>query len=264
MRRFIKHVKRIFLILFKYIILDIIRENEIIFRKDEIVKKSQNKNVLDLGFVQHSHWKSKVNENVWLHSKIKKKASNLVGIDYLKSEIDELRTKGYDCYAGDVMNLDRLNLKRKFDLIICGELLEHVENPGLMLEGIKRFMKEDARLIITTPNVMGFKLLHYMNENVVERSWLNFEHVAYYSYETLKNLIERSGFKKVKYDFYFGDSLEIDKKIKNYRLVYRINRLILNTLLKDKLKKIFNFLKQISINYQKYHFHGLFFIIEKK
>jgi len=50
------------------------------------------------------------------------------------------------------MKLENVAIEQKFDIIVCGELIEHIENPGLMLDGIKRFMNDDRILIITTPN----------------------------------------------------------------------------------------------------------------
>jgi hypothetical protein len=66
-----------------------------------------------------------------------------------------------------------------------------LSNPGLMLEGIKRFMNNDSELLITTPNAFG--LLHFTK-------WVagcfkeGNDHVLSFQIYTLSNLLRRHGF----------------------------------------------------------------------
>jgi len=181
---------------------------EINFRKDKIVRLCQNKNVLHLGFIQHDLYEEKIKQDDWLHSKIVKVAKSLVGFDYLKNDVKLIKNKyGYEVYYADVMNLEEVNLEKKFDIIVCGELIEHIENPGLMLDGIKRFMNIDTKLIITTPNPWMTDRINLINSGVTEETWLNKEHVSWYSYQTLKQLLERKEFEEENYDYYYGNSI---------------------------------------------------------
>ena len=36
--------------------------------------------------------------------------------------------------------------------------------------------------------------------------WLNKEHVAWYSYQTLKQLLKRKGFREIMYSYYYGEN----------------------------------------------------------
>lgn len=180
---------------------------EVKFRKDEIVNLCKNKNVLHLGFIQHNLYEQKIKENDWLHSKIDSVAKTLVGFDYLKNDVNILKNKyKYEAYYADVMNLKDVNLDKTFDVIVCGELIEHIENPGLMLDGIKRFMNKETILIITTPNPWMKERINLINSGILEDQWLNKEHVSWYSYQTLKQLLERKDFIEVDYSYYFGNS----------------------------------------------------------
>ena len=118
----------------------------VIFRTDEILKYCKDKSVLHLGFVQHSHlYEPLIEKNEWVHGLIAKVATRLVGIDYLRDDTEKIKTKyGFEAYFGDATNLESCELQEQFDIIICGELIEHLTNPGLMLDGIKRFMKKTA------------------------------------------------------------------------------------------------------------------------
>ena len=84
------------------------------------------------------------------------------------------------------------------DLLVCGEVLEHLSNPGRFLEALREF---SLPVIITVPNAFSEagrqNMLHGI-ENV------NLDHVAFYSYWTLKGLVERHGFKIDEFLYYNG------------------------------------------------------------
>lgn len=194
-------------------------------RKEKIVELCTNKSVLHLGFIQHSHLYEKlIADKNWLHEKINTVAANLVGIDYLGEDVNIIRAKyNYECYYGDVTKLDRLSLDKKFDVIICGELIEHVENAGLMLDGIKKFMYPNSILIITTPNPWSRSRIKLISDGVLEDEWLNKEHTCWYSFGTLKQLLARKGFSEIKYGYY-NEKVHNDKTnilIKKLRSLYR-------------------------------------------
>ena len=57
----------------------------------------------------------------------------------------------------DILKLDACNtcLVDKFDVVICRELIEHVADADKLLTEIKRLLKDDGHLLITTPNAFG-------------------------------------------------------------------------------------------------------------
>jgi SAM-dependent methyltransferase len=175
-----------------------------IFRIDEILEYCKGKSVLHFGYVQHSVvYEEYMQRDEWAHAWMARVASRVVGVDYLPQDIEDIQKKyGYEGYFGDAMNLDSCKLNEKFDVVVCGELIEHLTNPGLMLEGVKRFMKDDGILIVTTPNVWAKTYLRQMKKYDNE-TWVNPEHVLWYSHFTLTNTMERHGYDKVSYDYYF-------------------------------------------------------------
>lgn len=183
------------------------------FRKDEILKYCSGKDVLHIGFIQHSNlWREKIEQNDWLHNKLIAVSKHVVGIDYLKDEVEIIKKElGIEAYFGDATKLEELHLEKTFDVIVCGELIEHISNAGLMLDGLKRFMHKDSILIITTPNPWRDLWVHHMFTNHNEENWLNKEHVCWYSYQTLKQLLERHGYKEVDYDYYYAENEQKQK-----------------------------------------------------
>lgn len=181
------------------------------FRKDKIVELCKGKTVLHLGFIQHAHlYREAISKGEWLHGKIAKVASKLVGIDYLKTEVALLRKEfHYECYQGDVTDPTTFsNLKARYQVVVCGELIEHVENPGLMLDGIKKVMDRNSVLIITTPNPWAKQRMKLIRGGHYEDEWLNKEHACWFSAGTLRQLLARKGYEEVEYTFYVGESMD--------------------------------------------------------
>lgn len=73
-----------------------------------------------------------------------------------------------------------------YDIVVAGEILEHLSNPGMFLDNLKRY---SCPIIITVPNAFSHNSGRTGTENV------NPEHVAWYSFNTLKALVERHGYK---------------------------------------------------------------------
>lgn len=220
-----------------------------LYRKDEIVSLCEGKSVLHLGFVQHSHqYKEMIKSGKWLHERINKVSNRLVGFDFLKDEVDYIKEAyNYEAYYADVTKLEDVEFDDKFDVIVCGELIEHLENPGLMLKGIKRFMHANSILIITTPNPWSTNRLKLIKKGIDESKWLNPEHTCWFSFQTLKQILERYNYLEVKYDYYVGEIIDDDKNV--------FKSSLLNSLKSTKN----SFFRKKKVNYK-----GLFFIARLK
>ena len=72
-----------------------------------------------------------------------------------------------------------------YDLIVAGEVIEHLSNPGAFLDKLKKY---NCDILITVPNAFS------PNSAIVGIENVNLEHVAWYSYHTLKALVERHGY----------------------------------------------------------------------
>ena len=163
---------------------------KVVFRQVFIEKYVSGKTVLDLGSIEHNLYRENIKRNKWLFNKIHQNAKKAIGIDILTEAIDELRKDGYDLRYGDVENMDKLHFDEKFDLIIAGELIEHLSNPGLFLNGIICHMSQDTELLISTPNAFGF--IRFIDA-IIRKERTRPDHVAWHSVQTLKQLLEANG-----------------------------------------------------------------------
>jgi hypothetical protein len=88
------------------------------------------------------------------------------------------------------------------NFILCGEILEHLSNPGNVLFVLREFQ---CPVLITVPN--AFCDVGRAHLAVDRRENVNRDHVAYYSYWTLRRLVERYRFEVADFCWYKGKPL---------------------------------------------------------
>lgn len=163
-------------------------------RQDYIAKYCKGKNVLHLGCIGSSYNRHSKYEP-WLHKIICDVSKSCIGLDNNKERIPlaEKLSKS-KIYYGNVLNFD---LKRKFDVIVAGEIIEHIDNFKSFFDSIKKHMKKNSILIITTPN--AFNLSNIFRVLVKGQVRPNWNHVVFFDLFTLINLLKMNGFKTVKH-----------------------------------------------------------------
>ncbi len=157
----------------------------------EIIKKYiKGRDVLDLGCVDHDDETRK--EHIWLHKFIVDNSRSTLGIDTEKEEIEKLKDIGYNVMYGNVENMV---LGGEFDVIVAGELIEHLHNPGRFLINIKKNLKKEGFLILTTPNPYNFRNIY--NILFKKTPKVRKDHTCYYCPQTISFLARKNGFSVV-------------------------------------------------------------------
>jgi len=145
--------------------------------------------VLDLGCVQHDA--SNADREDWLHKHLASQYDDVLGVDVLKADIQHLQDRGYHVQVADA---ETLSLSRSFDTVVAGELLEHVSNPGKLLDRAFEHLNYDGRLVLTTPNPWA---IGHLLRWITSEATINSEHVAWYGPIVLRQLLDRHGFEIV-------------------------------------------------------------------
>jgi len=160
---------------------------EVVRRERYIIDKCRGKKVLDLGAVGfYRGWFS------GLHRSIMDVTDSVVGIDIDKTGIERAALQGIrNIHYGDLQKLGDVDISDTFDVIIAGGVIEHLPNPGLFLMGVKRFFQPNTEMILETPNVFS---LHRFYLALRRIEYVHPEHVCYYSYSTLKHMLEIHGY----------------------------------------------------------------------
>lgn len=159
----------------------------VVERQEYLVAKCAGKRVLHLGAIDLCK-----GQMCGLHRQLMRVTDGLIGIDIDRDGIEQAKSAGiHNIQYGDLEKLEELDIGDKFDVIAAGGVIEHLSNPGLFLEGIKKFFGPHTEMILTTPNAFS---IHRFLLSLVRLEYVHPDHVCYYSYITLKRLLQRHGF----------------------------------------------------------------------
>src|SRR6476469_1175877 len=116
-----------------------------------LLERCRARRVLHLGCLDWPIQRERLANGTWLHGKLTEVAAELVGIDLASEAISEVQSQGYghNIHIGDAEHLDEVASRfGRFDVVVAGELIEHLNNAGLFLESAKTVLGPDGRLLI--------------------------------------------------------------------------------------------------------------------
>jgi 2-polyprenyl-3-methyl-5-hydroxy-6-metoxy-1,4-benzoquinol methylase len=151
-----------------------------------IAKYCRGKNVLDIGCVAHDP--QSYRSRFWVHKAIAAVAKSVVGFDLNTEAVQTLKARGFDVIAGDA---ERFDLGRTFDVIVAGDIIEHLGDLNGFLQSCKRHLQPDGRLLVSTPNPWYWR--NTMKAAVHTEVSNNPEHVCWICPRTLRQLTARHG-----------------------------------------------------------------------
>jgi SAM-dependent methyltransferase len=184
------------------------RGTRVVERADRLVELARGQRVIDLGFVDEGRMALRRQDGTWLHDRLGAVAREIVGIDLNTDGVEEARGLGIEAYAADCTDPEALRSLRlaPADLVIAGELIEHIDVPGAFLDAVKVLLADGGRLVLTTPN--GLSLTNFL-AGLLHRELVNIDHVAWYSRQTLQTLLERHGWRLDEVTYYFFPKPEV-------------------------------------------------------
>ncbi|MCX7825622.1 MAG: class I SAM-dependent methyltransferase [Verrucomicrobiae bacterium] len=146
---------------------------------------ARGKRVLDIGVVDHTL--DNQAKPQWLHRAIASSASYCLGVDILAEPVKTLQAAGYNVRVCDVT---KDPLGEQFDVMICGDVIEHLGNPAGLFEAARRHLVPGGRLVVSTPNPF---CLFRIKETLAGRSYENVDHVSFLFPSGIAELAERAG-----------------------------------------------------------------------
>ncbi len=162
--------------------------------------------ILHVGCTNAPNLMKRIETDTLLHKHLLSKNSRTAGIDIDHQGIKHLSTlfprARFD--VGDALDLSRTYDNMKFDLIIAGDIIEHLDVPGKFLESCRNHLKPGAKLMITTTNCFGISriLKIFLFHEAVHD-----EHTAYYSPSTLRRLASMNGYLVEEFGYYAAEPL---------------------------------------------------------
>jgi len=135
------------------------------------------------------------------HSLILKKNCKVYGLDYSKKAIDIAKTRLTKAIVFDLETYKIPFEKETFDIIIFGDVLEHIRYPEIILTKFKKLLKKDGLVIASIPNVANINIrwnLFWGNWNY--KSWvvLDHTHMRFFTKKTIKQLFNNQNYKIIK------------------------------------------------------------------
>jgi 2-polyprenyl-3-methyl-5-hydroxy-6-metoxy-1,4-benzoquinol methylase len=171
------------------------REHYILSRLPEF------QSILHLGCSDAPFTAALLQANELLHLKLLKQNPNIIGFDLSTTGTQLLRRACPDSkfICGNAEALDEHFGPNTFDLMIAGEMVEHLSNPGSFFEACAKVLSPDGVLLLTVPNTFGIR--RYIHSLFGVENY-HPDHTFYFSENTLGTLAGRYGFSVFRSRYY--------------------------------------------------------------
>lgn len=162
----------------------------LIDRDGEILGLCSNRTVLHLGAADAPFHREKARDGCLLHQKVRSVAAEVLGIDQDEEAVRYLQTVHgmTDITLADAC---QIQVKQPYEVVLCCDIIEHVSNPGLLLDSCRQCMAPDGILVLTTANAASLKLA---GRALLGREAVHWDHVAWYSFGTVGTVLLRHSF----------------------------------------------------------------------
>lgn len=132
-----------------------------------------------------------------VHAYITRLAGTSVGIDTAVDAVAALVDNGIfdNLLCADATMLARTDIPLdRIDVIVAGDIIEHLSSPGLLLDAAHRLSDADTVLVVTTPNSFGAaRMLAYLRGTNVEGD----DHKVSFNIWSLSNLLLAHGWSPI-------------------------------------------------------------------
>jgi len=153
----------------------------------------QEKNILDVGCY----------DGTFLEL-IKNRQNNFYGLEASDWGSAKAQEKGIAVTKYFFNDVDKLPYEDNFfDIIIAGEIIEHIYDTDFFLQEIKRILKPGGKLILSTPNIASFgrRIFLFFGINPIIETSPNQPdssgHIRYFTYKSLNQLLTKNSLKVI-------------------------------------------------------------------
>jgi 2-polyprenyl-3-methyl-5-hydroxy-6-metoxy-1,4-benzoquinol methylase len=167
---------------------------------------SVNNKVLDVGCATGVNGKYLLDKGL---------ARSVYGIELMPEMAEEAKKFYAEVIVGSLDDIDLLNGlgNNYFDHIICGDILEHLDDPWLVLKKLAGYLNENGKIIISLPNVQHIDVFYHIYFKntwpVNERGIFDKTHRRFFTLKDIKKMVDAPGLKivKIKRNFRFRDRI---------------------------------------------------------
>jgi ubiquinone/menaquinone biosynthesis C-methylase UbiE len=141
-----------------------------------------------------------------------------VGLDYVSSGLEVGGGHGVRSVVGDLNLCPVLPFgDRSFDVVVCKDILEHLLEPMMILQEVRRVLKDDGYVVISVPNhfYLPLRLRILLGRGLIWKSWVsdhsrcyeewNYMHIRFFTYGGFRRFLQTTGFRPEKWVWDFGN-----------------------------------------------------------
>jgi 2-polyprenyl-3-methyl-5-hydroxy-6-metoxy-1,4-benzoquinol methylase len=139
-----------------------------------------------------------------LARRLVERGASVIGIDTDEQAAAEARAVCEQVLVGDVETMELPFPDESFDLVLCGDLIEHLRDPEHFLSRICPLLRRGGRLLLTTPNVANWAVRLSLlggRWRYTERGILDRTHTHLFTKKTLEEMLHRAGYRILEFDF---------------------------------------------------------------
>jgi 2-polyprenyl-3-methyl-5-hydroxy-6-metoxy-1,4-benzoquinol methylase len=128
----------------------------------------------------------------------------VIGIEQDQAAAEAARAVCEEVLEGDVETIELPFAAGSFDVVLCGDLIEHLRDPEAFLARMRPLLREGGLLVLTTPNVANWSMrlgLLVGRWRYTERGILDRTHVHLFTRRTLVETVERAGYRVLELDY---------------------------------------------------------------
>jgi 2-polyprenyl-3-methyl-5-hydroxy-6-metoxy-1,4-benzoquinol methylase len=139
----------------------------------------------------------------YLAGPIAASGAEVVGIELDPAAAEEARSICTDVLVGDVESMELPFAPQSFDVVLCGDVVEHLRDPSATLARLRPFLRTGGRLVLTTPNVANWAMrvsLLFGRWRYTDRGILDRTHTHLFTRRTLVETIDDAGYRVLELD----------------------------------------------------------------
>jgi 2-polyprenyl-3-methyl-5-hydroxy-6-metoxy-1,4-benzoquinol methylase len=152
----------------------------------------------------------------YLAEPLSRRGNTIVGLELDPAAAQEAEQYCEQVLVGDVETMELPIEPSSFDVVLCGDVVEHLRDPVTALARLRPFLKPGGRLVLSTPNVANWAIRlsllagrwRYTDRGILDRT-----HTHLFTRATLAEAIRDAGYDHVRIDFSVpvpGDSDALD------------------------------------------------------
>jgi len=128
----------------------------------------------------------------------KRQTCRVTGVDSNAALLNVAETRLDNVINGDIEEIIDRGTLGKFDCIVCGDLLEHLNNPWKVVSGLRRHLKKGGLFVASTPNIANWAIVYEMLKgrwDYVPFTILSGTHIRFFTKQTLQECFEDAGYR---------------------------------------------------------------------